>query len=174
MCANFSGFGADARGQRPGRRFQLRGPRTKVHGPIGFKHVSLDLSQSLRGQVHRGQVTLMSGTRGHRRTSADNVLSLIFLPSFLRHFQSDLFSHAYIYLSLHWSLQYHPQRSHGGFILNTWRRPGRRCSLTVFSTKPTKAGQLFLLKLSIPRKTFHSRSKNLMAAGSCFSTAKMA
>ena len=68
-CANFPGFGTDARGQRPCRCFQLRGPRTKVHGPVRLQNVRLYLSQSFRGQVHRGQVELMSR---EPRTPADN------------------------------------------------------------------------------------------------------
>ena len=69
MRANFPGFGTDARGQRPCRCFQLRGPRTKVHGPVRLQNVRLYLSQSFRGQVHRGQVELMSR---EPRTPADN------------------------------------------------------------------------------------------------------
>ena len=118
MRAKFPSFSHKSRGQLPGRRFDLRGPRTSVHGPIRLQKVRLFLSQSFRGQILRGQVKWRSGSRGHRRTTADNRGQRPFF-AFLCLF-SAAFSNCFVFshiLSLQWSLQYHSRRSHGECIL---------------------------------------------------------
>ena len=71
MRANFPGFGTDARGQRPCRCFQLRGPRTKVHGPVRLQNVRLYitvLSRTSPPRTSRTNVPGAADTGGHPRT----------------------------------------------------------------------------------------------------------
>ena len=76
-------FWSNPRGQRPVCCFELRGPRTIVMVSMRLKHVSLYISLLFRGQVSRGQRPAVPRSRGHRRTSADNLLSFFFRRFFV-------------------------------------------------------------------------------------------